>query len=228
MDGVDVFDILFLSILAIVFGVAYIITRLILVLLDIHRKRKTLSYGKNKRKSSIKTMIVVGSGGHTTEMLRLLEHVSNTYSPRFYIMADTDKMSEEKITKFEKQEPQGKYLICKIPRSREVKQSYLSTVISTIYSLLKCVPLVFSIRPDLFEQVLCNGPGTCIPVCLLAFLLRVVGIKQTTVIFVESVCRVKTLSLSGRLLYYFADHVLVQWPALQNTYPLAAYVGRLV
>jgi len=41
-------------------------------------------------------------------MLRLLEHVSNTYSPRFYIMADTDKMSEEKITKFEKQEPQGK------------------------------------------------------------------------------------------------------------------------
>jgi len=68
MDGVDVFDILFLSILAIVFGVAYIITRLILVLLDIHRKRKTLSYGKNKRKSSIKTMIVVGSGSQLSSV----------------------------------------------------------------------------------------------------------------------------------------------------------------
>ncbi|KAI0209513.1 UDP-N-acetylglucosamine transferase subunit ALG14-like protein [Lamellibrachia satsuma] len=173
-------------------------------------------------------MVVVGSGGHTTEMLRLLEHVSSVYSPRYYVMADTDAMSEEKITKFETRELHGKktkYLICKIPRSREVKQSYFSTVVSTLYSLLKCVPLVFNIRPDL---VLCNGPGTCIPVCLMAFLLRVVGIKQTTVIFVESVCRVKTLSLSGRILYYFADHVLVQWPSLQNKYPLAAYVGRLV
>ena len=61
MEGVAR-DVSFLSILAIVFGVAYIVTRLVLVLLDIHRKRKTPGYGKNKRKSSIKTMVVVGSG----------------------------------------------------------------------------------------------------------------------------------------------------------------------
>ena len=40
-------------------------------------------------------------GGHTTEMLRLLENLSNAYSPRHYIVADTDEMSTHKINSFE-------------------------------------------------------------------------------------------------------------------------------
>ena len=40
-------------------------------------------------------------------MLRLLDHVSGVYAPRYYIMADTDRMSEEKVTEFEKRETQG-------------------------------------------------------------------------------------------------------------------------
>ena len=40
-------------------------------------------------------------GGHTTEMLRLLGSLSSMYHPRIYIVAQTDKMSTEKITSFE-------------------------------------------------------------------------------------------------------------------------------
>jgi beta-1,4-N-acetylglucosaminyltransferase len=49
-------------------------------------------------------------------------------------------------------------------------------------------------------------------------------------VFVESFCRVETLSATGMLLYYLplADAFLVQWPQLKVKYPQADYIGRLV
>lgn len=41
------------------------------------------------------------AGGHTTEILRLLESLSAVYTPRHYVIADTDRMSEDKIRAFE-------------------------------------------------------------------------------------------------------------------------------
>lgn len=41
-------------------------------------------------------------GGHTSEMLRLMGSLSSCYQPRIYIVAETDKMSEDKINSFEK------------------------------------------------------------------------------------------------------------------------------
>ena len=43
----------------------------------------------------------------------------------------------------------------------------------------------------------------------------------------ESIARVRTLSLSGRLLLHVADHFLVQWPQLTQRYPKARFIGRL-
>lgn len=41
------------------------------------------------------------SGGHTTEIIRLMGGLSQFYNPRHYVIADTDQMSEEKIRAFE-------------------------------------------------------------------------------------------------------------------------------
>lgn len=57
-------------------------------------------------------------------------------------------------------------------------------------------------------------PGTCLPICLAAYALRFLGVRRVRVVFVESFCRVRSLSLTGRLLYYLADRFLVQWPGL--------------
>ena len=46
--------------------------------------------------------------------------------------------------------------------------------------------------------LLVNGPGVCIPVCLGAVLLNLLGYR-CAIVFVESICRVRKLSLSGRL-----------------------------
>jgi len=76
-------------------------------------------------------------------------------------------------------------------------------------------------------QILCNGPGTCVPVCVIAYAPRLLGLKRIRLVYIESVCRVSTLSLSGRLLYPFVDHLLVQWPKLHARYPRCEYIGRL-
>ncbi|KAI8509099.1 UDP-N-acetylglucosamine transferase subunit [Branchiostoma belcheri] len=174
--------------------------------------------GKDRKPSkasegSIRTLVVVGSGGHTTEVLRLMSGLSDKYAPRYYIIAETDQMSEEK------------YEIQKVPRSREVAQSWLSTVFTTLYATLFSFPLVFRISPDL---ILCNGPGTCIPPCAAGLLMTFLGLKKVSLVYVESICRVETLSLSAQLLYYLADHLLVQWPQLQQKFPRTTYIGRVI
>ncbi|KAM6167215.1 UDP-N-acetylglucosamine transferase subunit ALG14 [Erethizon dorsatum] len=183
-------------------------------------------------RESLSLLVVAGSGGHTTEILRLLGSLSSAYSPRHYVIADTDKMSANKINSFEldraDRDPNtmdSKYCIHRIPRSREVQQSWLSSVLTTLRSTWLSFPLVHHVKPDL---VLCNGPGTCIPICVSALLLGILGIKKVIIVYVESICRVETLSLSGKILIHLSDYFIVQWPTLKEKYPKSVYLGRIV
>jgi len=47
-------------------------------------------------------------------------------------------------------------------------------------------------------------------------------------VFVESVCRVTSLSLTGTVLQYIADEALVQWPDLAGKYPRTKYIGKFL
>lgn len=76
-------------------------------------------------------------------------------------------------------------------------------------------------------QVLCNGPGTCVPLCAAGLLLGILGLKRVLIVYVESICRVETLSLSGKILYYLSDYFFVQWAPLKDKYPKSIYLGRL-
>jgi beta-1,4-N-acetylglucosaminyltransferase len=49
---------------------------------------------------------------------------------------------------------------------------------------------------------------------------------RAKVIFVETGSRVKKLSLTGRLVYPFADLFLVQWPGLAKRHRKAEFAGR--
>lgn len=183
-------------------------------------------------RESLRLLIVAGSGGHTTEILRLVGSLSSAYSPRHYIIAESDEMSAKKIHSLEVARAQSNstteytdYHLHRIPRSREVRQSWLSSVFTTLYSMWLSFPLVHRIKPDL---VLCNGPGTCVPICVSALLLGILGIKKVIIVYVESICRVETLSLSGKILRHFSDYLIVQWPALKEKYPKSVYLGRIV
>ena len=61
---------------------------------------------KETKKTCVKTMIVLGSGGHTAEMIYLLETLDlKSLYPRVYVVANTDvgpNGSENKASMFEK------------------------------------------------------------------------------------------------------------------------------
>lgn len=183
---------------------------------------------QQRRKQPARTLIVLGSGGHTAEMMAIVKQLNKkNYSPRFYVLASTDSTSKTKVLDME--EPttsKNDYEIIRIKRSRHVGQSYITSVLTTLQSIWQCIPLVYRLKPDL---ILCNGPGTCVPICLIAFMLKVSGAIniQCKIVFVESFCRVKTVSLSGRILVWITDCFVVQWPQLVQFSPKTRFFGRL-
>ena len=55
---------------------------------------------RKKVKGQFSTLIILGSGGHTSEMLKMTSALNkDKYQPRTYIRADTDKLSEVKASK---------------------------------------------------------------------------------------------------------------------------------
>ncbi|KAI3903612.1 hypothetical protein MKW98_032266 [Papaver atlanticum] len=192
------------------------------ILFIIHQSRKPLH---NIPPKAVSTLIILGSGGHTAEMINLIHVLQwDKFTPRVYVAASTDNMSLQKAQVLEasmvgQAEPDKLKVtvqFMQIYRSREVGQSYLTSIGTTLIALL--------------HVILCNGPGTCYPLCVIAFLFKVLGIRWSSIFYVESIARVKRLSLSGLLLYklHIADLIFVQWPHLQKKYPQTLYVGCLM
>ena len=180
----------------------------------------------NNVNKTIKTMIILGSGGHTAEMLVLLKTLNRKrYQPLLYVHADTDVTSKSRMIKAETDQNNQKNIqFISIPRSREVKQSYFTSIFTTIYSFFYGIYVFLKYRPQL---LIVNGPGTCVPLCITVFLLRVFFFYPCPIIFVESFCRVDTLSLTGYILYFIASKFIVMWPKLALKYKRCQYIGRL-
>ncbi|KNC50042.1 UDP-N-acetylglucosamine transferase subunit ALG14 [Thecamonas trahens ATCC 50062] len=185
------------------------------------------SQGSGRRRpagQAAAALVVLGSGGHTSEMLSMLAALDRArYSPRTYVVAATDRHSAGKAEAAE--EGAGDARVVATPRAREVGQSWVTTVVTTAWALVHALWLILvAIRPDV---VLVNGPGTCVPFCIAATVGNVLGLTATRIVFVESMCRVDSLSLSGRILYPLAHRFLVQWASLVAHYPHAEYVGLM-
>merc|ERR1712146_388015 len=112
-----------------------------------------------------------------------------------------------------------------IPRSRDVGQAWSSSAVSFVKALLYCLGLVWRLRP---QVVLVNGPGTCVPVAYAALLFELLVGRKVVLIFIESFCRTRSLSFTGKLLYPFCDAFVVQWERLAQKYYKAQYCGVLL
>jgi len=196
--------------------------RVLFVLDSVRSSRLGRRRGRGRARSRpVRTLAVLGSGGHTSEMIRLVSELDpGIYAPLTYVVAETDATSLERVKAVaESRGGRAARLtpdaVCRIPRSREVGQSYATSVFTTLRSFLYAAWVVVRTRPDL---VLCNGPGTCLPIAYCALLCRIFGWCGGNLVFVESFCRVKSLSLTGRLLYPVADRFLVHWPELRSRY----------
>lgn len=189
---------------------------------------------ENQQRCRMSLLVVLGSGGHTAEMLTLVDDVISSLKGDVditYIYGSTDNHSKAKAARVSMAtEAPGLVKVAQVfkalPRAREVGQSWASSIWTSLKTSVSAAKLLWDVRPHV---VLTNGPGTSAIVGAIAFGLRTLWPKRQAcqVVYVESFARVETLSMSGRLMYLFADRFVVQWSQLQVRWPLSEYYGRL-
>ncbi|KAL8996414.1 MAG: hypothetical protein Q9169_004062 [Polycauliona sp. 2 TL-2023] len=104
-----------------------------------------------RRGQPTRLVVVLGSGGHTSEMFSLLRHLDpNLYTHRSYVVSSGDAFSASKAVEFEsalevkhrhKQGPlliPSTYDISTIPRARGIHQPLWTAPVSSLRCLLAC------------------------------------------------------------------------------------------
>lgn len=190
----------------------------------------------NGTRKKISVVSVLGSGGHTAEMKTLMSELFDQIVRGqdidvqiTYVSGKTDHHSLSKLADMHRHMGNIDDVRFEVlPRAREVGQSWTSSVLTSIHTLVWALGMMLHVKPDL---VLINGPGTSAIVGAIGFIQQsLLGSKfggRCRVIYVESFARVESLSLSGKLMYHIADRFLVQWEQLLRDWPLAEYYGRL-
>ncbi|TFK75365.1 oligosaccharide biosynthesis protein Alg14 like protein [Pluteus cervinus] len=217
------------------------------VCLTIFRVWSILPAGKHQKRhpkpkrASCTLAIFLGSGGHTSEALSLLQALDfERYSKRIYIASQGDSLSISKAVELEnlKTTPGkcGGYSVITIPRARHVHQPLLTTPPTALVSLfsafyhLTCSPFLnggFNSRP-FADALILNGPGTCFVLCAIIYLNKFIGLPAPELIYIESFARVRSLSLSGKLLRPLVDRFIVQWPQILDDQGRGECSGWLV
>lgn len=155
------------------------------------------------------TLFQLDTGGHTTELIRLLSALpADRYTPRTYLISSGDRFSADKARAHEaslsasspsssspeSERDDDEYEIITLPRARAVHQSFWTTPFSLARSLAACFKLI-ALDPIVLRRtykqgaahrkqdeksarvfadlILMNGPGTCVPVVLAVYILRV-------------------------------------------------------
>ncbi|KAF8271527.1 glycosyltransferase family 1 protein [Lactarius quietus] len=158
--------------------------------------------------------VFLGSGGHSSEALALVSTLDfSRYTPRTYLVSKGDSLSATKAIALERlkaasepslppEERIGEYQILTIPRARRVHQNLLT------------LPVTLLGDSSTVDVLVLNGPGTCFVLCLAAYINRFLGLPSPKLVYVETFARVRTLSLTGKLLRPIVDRFIVQWPDL--------------
>ncbi|PSR97323.1 oligosaccharide biosynthesis protein Alg14 like-domain-containing protein [Coniella lustricola] len=187
---------------------------------------------------AVSYLYVLGSGGHTTEMIAIIKQSfkANKNQHRRYIITDGDTHSLnqskalENLIRASCPDDAGTHDTLMVTRARAVHQSFITSVFTSaksaldIIAALTAVPSQRRYGPDsaLFKWphvIVTNGPGTGFIVGLVAFALKVVcrvPKDRLKVVFVETWARDNKLGLTGKLFNMtgIADLFVVQSPLL--------------
>lgn len=203
-----------------------------------------------RRRATDYYLFVLGSGGHTKEMLMMMDDGYADFANfhRRYLISSGDAMSENHLEEYEdslkalckiNDQEVGTYDKCIVTRARRVYQPLWSTPFSALMSILDIFPVLLSSPANRTGDqryptyIVSNGPATGFFVAAAAHLLKMfylVPQDSMRFIYIESWARISTLSLTGKLLYYLelADVFMVQHKALAAKYNQVGYAGEMV
>ena len=150
----------------------------------------------------MKVCLVGSSGGHWEELMCLRE-IADAYDS-FFITEYGDQSRDSKIEKL--------YTVDQINRHEKFFAYHF------LQLFIKVAKIIGKEKPNV---VITTGALIAFPVCLLAKL------RGAKIVYIDSFARVHEKSLTGQLVYPFADLFLVQWEPLLKQYPNAKYVGSI-
>ena len=155
--------------------------------------------------------VVLGRGGHTAQTFALVDLLGNRFS-YLYLIGLLDRLTPKKV--------RIKGTIRRVLAPRLLPEdSRILSMIRTLFTMLLSFIYFMLYRP---AAVVSCGTGLTVPVFYAA---RFLGIKT---VFIESMSRVESLSITGRLLRGKTDLFMVQWPGLADRIPEAVYGGQLL
>lgn len=101
---------------------------------------------------------------------------------------------------------------------KQVNRHEFRLIYYMIYNILITMKIFLKEKPDI---IISTGALATIPMCIVAKLFR------KKIVFIESFAKVNSPTLTGKLLYKFADKFFVQWESMKEFYPNAIYKGGI-
>lgn len=142
-------------------------------------------------------------------MIKLVDLLGNGFEYA-YLISIEDQLSLRKIT------VPGEVFYAH--RARAYEDNIIVTLPKILRLFVEAFIIIMRSKP---KAIISAGPGIAVPVSILGKLFR------KKVVYIESWSRVYKGSMSGKILYRFADLFFIQWPDLKAVYPKAVYAGRL-
>lgn len=167
----------------------------------------------------MKICLTCSSGGHLDELLNIVDVFYG--HDLFFVLAKTQKT--EKI-----EELARVYYVKNAPSLYDISKSkvkirkalhFLPLIKYNLLILLDCFNILWNERPQLIF-----GSGSE-PTIIVIILGKLLGAK---IVYLESLTRIKELSITGRISYYISDLFLVQWPQLAVKYKKSKYWGKVI
>lgn len=149
-----------------------------------------------------KVCFIASTGGHF-EQLMMLKPLMNKYNS--FIVTEKTSYSAVKDNQ-------------KVYYLKQVNRNEKTFIPKMIWNTIKTIKIFLKEKPDF---VISTGALATIPMCIFA---RMFGKK---IIFIESFAKVNSPTLTGKLLYKFADQFYVQWSEMLEIYPKAIYKGGI-
>ena len=142
-----------------------------------------------------KVLFISSTGGHLSEMM-MLNELFKKYD--YHIITEKTKTTLNLKDKY------------------GTKDHMLTYPFKLLANCFKSLYYYFKIRPDF---IVTTGAHTAGPMCLIG---KIFGSK---IIYIETFANMHTKTITGKLIYKFADLFVVQWESMLKLYPKAVYGG---
>ena len=151
-----------------------------------------------------RVLFVASTGGHLTELLQLKD-IFNNYE--YYLVTE-----RQKSNMYIKKDYKGKSTLLLYG----TKDHMLTYPFILFVNIFICLFVYLKFHPDYVVTTGAHVGG------VMALISKIFGSK---IIYIESFANITNKTITGKLVYKFADHFIVQWKSMLDLYENAEYGG---